>query len=95
MPNRLLSVTGYTTLDYVDAVATGYEFEFESVAVVNATTDRKEPDDVQLQVELDNRTEEHFPAHKVELQLDPKQARELAGELEEYAQYVEDGTADS
>ncbi|AHG00492.1 hypothetical protein HALLA_18500 [Halostagnicola larsenii XH-48] len=95
MANRLLSVTAHTTLDYVDAIATGYEFEFESVAVVNATADREDPDDVQLQVELDNRAEEYFPAHTVELQLGPEQARELAGELEEYAQRVEDGSADN
>ncbi|MDJ1432076.1 DUF6360 family protein [Halostagnicola sp. A-GB9-2] len=89
MTNRLMSVTAYTTLDYVDAVATGYEFETESVAVVDATTDRTDPADVLLQVELDNRAEEHFPAHMVELQLGSDQARALAADLEEHAQRVE------
>ncbi|SFS63827.1 DUF6360 family protein [Halostagnicola kamekurae] len=95
MSNRLLSVTAHTTLDYVDALATGYEFEFDSVGVVNATTDREEPAEVQLQVELDNRTEAHFPKHVVELQLEPEQARKLAGELEEHAARVEDGAVDT
>ncbi len=89
MTNRQMSVTAYTTLDYVDAVATGYEFETESVAVVDATTDSEDPDDVKLQVELDNRAEEHFPAHMVELQLNPDQARALAADLEKHAQRLE------
>lgn len=95
MSNRLLSVTAHTTLDYVDALATGYEFEFDSVGVVNATTDREDPTAVQLQIELDNRTEEHFPKHVVELQLAPDQARTLAGELEDHAARVEDEPADT
>lgn len=95
MSNRLLSVTAQTTLDYVDALATGYEFEFDSVGVVNATTDREDPTAVRLQIELDNRSEEHFPKHMVELQLDSDQARELAAELEEHAGRIEDGADDS
>ncbi|AEH38004.1 DUF6360 family protein [Halopiger xanaduensis] len=94
MSNRLISVTGYTTLDYVDAVAEGETFEWESIAVVNATTDREAPDRVRLQVELDNATEEHLPKHMTELELTPDQARTLAADLETYAEQVEDGSAD-
>lgn len=91
MSNRLISVTGYTTLDYVDAVAKGETFQWESVGVVNATTDRDAPDRVRLQVELDNATEEFLPKHMTELELTPDQARTLAADLETYADRVENG----
>ncbi|WP_323171897.1 DUF6360 family protein [Natrialba sp. PRR66] len=90
MSDRLMRVNAYTTLDYVEATATGHEFEFDSVAVANATTDREEPDCVRFQVELDNATDQHFPKHMTELELTPDQARELASELEKYADRVED-----
>ncbi|ELY58274.1 hypothetical protein C492_12604 [Natronococcus jeotgali DSM 18795] len=87
-----MKVNAYTTLDLVDAVATGHEFETESFAVVNATADREDPDCVRLQFELDNMTEEHLPAHMEELQLTPDQAREIASDLEKHATRVEDAT---
>ena len=93
MSNRLMSVTGYTTLDYVEAVARGETFEWNSVAVVNATTDREDPDCVRLQVELDNVTEDHLPKHVEELELTPDQARRLAADLEKYAGRVEGADA--
>ncbi|WP_193364859.1 DUF6360 family protein [Natronococcus jeotgali] len=92
MADRLMKVNAYTTLDLVDAVATGHEFETESFAVVNATADREDPDCVRLQFELDNMTEEHLPAHMEELQLTPDQAREIASDLEKHATRVEDAT---
>lgn len=92
MADRLMKVNAYTTLDLVDAVATGHEFETESLAVVNATTDREDPDCVRLQFELDNMTEEHLPAHMEELQLTPDQARDIASDLEKHATRVEDAT---
>ncbi|QLK24351.1 DUF6360 family protein [Natrinema zhouii] len=90
MSDRLLSVTGYTTLDYVEGKAVGETFEWESVAVVNATADREDPDCVRLQLELDNLAEEHLPKHMDELELTPEQARTLATDLEKYADRVED-----
>lgn len=84
-----MRINAYTTLDYVEATATGHEFELDSVAVVNATTDREEPDCVRLQLELDNATERHLPKHMEELELTPGQARELAAELESSADRVE------
>ncbi|AGB38532.1 DUF6360 family protein [Natronococcus occultus] len=92
MADRLMKVNAYTTLDLVDAVAKGHEFETESLAVVNATADREEPDCVRLQFELDNMTEEHLPAHMEELQLTPDQARTIADDLEKHAERVEDAT---
>ncbi|QSX00453.1 DUF6360 family protein [Haloterrigena alkaliphila] len=94
MSNRLISVTGWTTLDYVEAVATGQDFEWESVAVVNATADRDDPDCVHLQLELDNRSEEHLPQHMTDLELAPEQARALATDLEKHADRVEDVRAE-
>ncbi|MFU8868426.1 DUF6360 family protein [Natronococcus sp.] len=92
MADRLMKVNAYTTLDLVDAVAKGHEFETESLAVVNATADREEPDCVRLQFELDNMTEEYLPAHMEELQLTPDQARTIAADLEKHADRVEDAT---
>lgn len=94
MSNRLISVTGYTTLDYVDAVAKGKTFEWESVAVVNATTDREAPDCARLQVELDTAIEEYLPKHMAELEWMADQARTLAGDLETCTDRIENGDAD-
>ncbi|WP_247002100.1 DUF6360 family protein [Halosolutus gelatinilyticus] len=90
MADRLMKVNAYTTLDLVDAVATGHDFETESFAVVNATSDRENPDRVRLQFELDNMTEEHLPAHMEELALTPDQARTIAADLEKHAARVEE-----
>lgn len=89
MADRLMKVNAYTTLDLVDAVAKGHDFETESLAVVNATADREDPDFVRLQLELDNMTEEHLPAHMEEIQLTPDQARTIADDLEKHASRVE------
>ena len=89
MTDRLMKVNAYTTLDLVDATARGHDFETESFAVVNATADRKHPDCVRLQLELDNMTEEHLPAHMEEVELSPEQARTLADDLQTHADRVE------
>lgn len=89
MADRLMRVNAYTTLDLVDAVATGHDFETEAFAVVNATADRDSPDAVYLQLELDNMTEDHLPAHMEEVRLTPDQARELAADLEKHAARVD------
>ena len=89
MSDRLITVNAYTTLDYVEATAKGREFEWESVAVVNATVDREEPDAVHLQFELDNLAEQHLPKHMEDLELTPEQARALAADLEKHAARVE------
>jgi hypothetical protein len=92
MSDRLMRINAYTTLDYVEASAKGHEFQLNAPAVVNATTDREEPDCVRVQVELDNATEQHLPKHMEELELTPEQARKLATDLERYADRVEDAT---
>ncbi|WP_171052414.1 DUF6360 family protein [Haloterrigena sp. H1] len=90
MADRLMKVNAYTTLDLVDAVVTGHDFETESLAVVNATAERDDPDCVRLQFELDNMTEDHLPAHMEELELTPAQARTIAADLENHAARVEE-----
>ena len=92
MANRLMKVNAYTTFDLVDATVRGHDFEAESLAVLNATSPREDPDRVQLQLELDNMTEEHLPAHMEEVTLTPEQARTLAADLEKHAARVEAGT---
>ncbi len=89
MPDRLMKVNAYTTFDLIDATVTGHEFEESSFAVLNATSPRKNPDEVKLQLELDNMSEEHLPAHMEEVHLSPEQARELASDLEKHADKVE------
>lgn len=84
-----MDVNAYTTLDFAEAVVTGYDFEEETVAVLDVTTDREDPEYVGLQFELDNAMETHLPVHTEELQLTPEQARTLAGDLERYADRIE------
>ncbi|ELY52028.1 DUF6360 family protein [Natronolimnohabitans innermongolicus] len=92
MADRLMKVNAYTTLDLVDAVAKGADFEDETFAVTNATSDKENPDCVRLQFELDNMTEEYLPAHMEELELTSEQARTLAADLEKHADRVEQAT---
>ncbi|GAB3037137.1 DUF6360 family protein [Natronobiforma cellulositropha] len=89
MPRRLLSVTAYTTLEYVESVVTGHDFETETVAVLDVTSDRDDPDCVHLKLEADNLSERHLPAHMERLELTPEQARAIAADLEKHAERVE------
>jgi hypothetical protein len=92
MADRVLSVTAYTTLDLVDAVAEGHGWNKEAVGILNVTTPKGEdsPEEVLLQVELDNAELERLPAHAETVSLSPEQAREVAGELERYADSIEE-----
>jgi hypothetical protein len=89
MSDRLLSVNAYTTLDLIDGEAEAHDFTESAYAVVNATAPRKKPDHVKLELELDNAELEHLPAHADRVRLTPDQARELASELERYAEKVD------
>jgi len=94
MSDRILKVNAYTTLDLIDGRAEGHDFEDEALAVCNATSSRRNPDHVKLQVELDNTELEHLPAHAEELRLTPAEARDLAADLEENAASVEEARDD-
>lgn len=89
MADRLMRVNAYTTLDLVDAVAKGHDFEEDALGVVNATADRERPEHVRLQCELDNMTEANLPAHMEEFRLSPTQARKLAADLQKHADRVD------
>ncbi|MFC7186968.1 DUF6360 family protein [Halorubrum yunnanense] len=89
MSDRLLRVNAYTTLDLVDGRARGHEFEADAPGVVNVTAPREDPEQVTLEVELDNTAIDDLPAHADEIDLSPAQARTLAEALESTADRVE------
>jgi len=89
MADRILSVNAYTTLDLLEGTVEGHGFTEEAYAVVNATADREDPDHVELQVEFDNTQLDEVPAHADKVQLSAAEARELAADLEKYADRVE------
>jgi hypothetical protein len=89
MSDRILKVNAYTTLDLLDGRAEGHDFEESALAVLNVTSDRKSPDSVDLQLELDNTDLDHLPAHADEVSLSPEQARTVAAALAECAETVE------
>ncbi|WP_435062655.1 DUF6360 family protein [Halobaculum sp. EA56] len=89
MPDRLIRVNAYTTFDLLDGFARGHDFEEEAVAVLNVTAPREDPDEVTLELELDNTGLAELPAHAEGVTLSAAEARELAGELEKYAARVE------
>ncbi|WP_311173917.1 DUF6360 family protein [Halobellus ordinarius] len=89
MPNRLLKVNAYTTLDLVDATARGHDFADSGVAVLNVTSPRENPDHIKLQLELDNTHLESLPAHADEVTLSPSEARTVADALQSHADKVE------
>jgi len=89
MPNRLLKVNAYTTLDLVDATARGHDFEDSAVAVLNVTSPRENPDHVTFQLELDSGRLESLPPHADEVTLSPEEARTVADALESHASKVE------
>jgi hypothetical protein len=94
MPNRLLKVNAYTTLDLVDAAARGHDFEDEAVAVLNVTSPRENPDHVKFQLELDNSGLESVPPHADEVTLSAAEARTVADALNSHAAKVEAAEAD-
>ena len=89
-----MRVNAYTTFDLLDASVEGHGFEEEAYAVLNVTAPRKDPDHVELQLELDNTQVSEVRPHAETVTLSAAQARELAGELEEYAAKVEAAQAD-
>ncbi|PSQ32321.1 hypothetical protein BRD06_00010 [Halobacteriales archaeon QS_9_67_15] len=90
MVDRILKVNAYTTFDLLDGVVEGHGFDEQALAVLNVTTDsRDDPNHVELQVEMDNTDLDEVTAHADTVELSADQARELAGELENYASRVE------
>jgi hypothetical protein len=94
MVDRLMTVNAYTTLDLVDAVAEGHDFEESAFATLDVTSPRQDPDHVSLQLELDNTQVEALPAHAETVTLTPEQARAIAADLETHAEKVEAAQGD-
>jgi len=94
MVDRILKVNAYTTFDLLDGRVEGHGFEEEPYAVLNVTAPRKNPDHVELQLEMDNTQLESVEPHADKVTLSAEQARELADELDEYAQKVEDAQSE-
>jgi hypothetical protein len=89
MADRILTVNAYTTFDLLDGRVEGHGFEEEAMAVLNVTAPRQDPDHVDLQLELDNTQLSDVKPHADHVTLSAAEARELAAELEEYAEKVE------
>ncbi|MBV0903808.1 DUF6360 family protein [Haloarcula salina] len=94
MVDRIMKVNAYTTFDLLDGEVEGHGFEDEALAVLNVTAPRKNPDHVELQLEMDNTDLDAVKPHADSVTLSAAQARELAAELEEYAGRVEDAQSD-
>jgi hypothetical protein len=90
MVDRILRVNAYTTFDMLDGTVEGHGFEEEAYAVLNVTAPRKDPDHVELQLELDNVELSEIQAHADKVTLSADQARELASELQRYADTVDE-----
>ncbi|SEL22001.1 DUF6360 family protein [Haloferax larsenii] len=89
MPDRILKVNAYTTLDLVDGTAKGHDFEESAFAVLNVTSPRKNPDEITLELELDGTQLESLPTHADRVTLSPEDARKVAADLEKHADRVE------
>ena len=92
MRRRLLDVTAYTTLDFVEGRAYGTDWEEQAPAVVDVGTPEESEDAtgvVRLSVELDGTDLERLEPHVDRLALTPAQARTLAADLTEHADRVE------
>ncbi|PSQ33818.1 hypothetical protein BRD05_07875 [Halobacteriales archaeon QS_9_70_65] len=89
MPDRIMKVNAYTTLDLLDGEAEGHDFTEEALAVVNVTSPRRDPDHISLQLELDNTQLDHLKPHAETVRLSAEEARELAADLEKHASKVE------
>ena len=92
MPDRIMTVNAYTTLDLLDGRAEGHDFEEAAFATLNVSSPRRDPDHVSLQLELDPTDLEHLPAHADSVTLSAEQARTLAADLQKHAARVEDAS---
>jgi hypothetical protein len=90
MRRRILDVTAYTTLNFVDASAYGGDWSEDAPAVVDVDVpDEESPEVVELDIELDGKELDRVPPHADRLSLSPTQARTLADDLREYADRVD------
>jgi hypothetical protein len=89
MADRVLKVNAFTTFDLLDGGVEGHGFEEEAFATLNVRTAREDPEEVTLELELDNTELESVPPHADRVTLSVAEARTLASELQEAAERVE------
>jgi hypothetical protein len=94
MADRVMKVNAFTTFDLLNGSVEGHGFEEEAFATLNVRTPRKDPDEVTLELELDNTQLDNVPAHADRATLSADEARTLATELQKAAKRV-DGTEDT
>ena len=94
MADRILAVNAYTTFTLLDAELEGHGWRTDASAVLNVTTgdgaDDSADERIVVELELDNTATEDVPPHADRLDLSPAEARELAAELESYADRAEE-----
>jgi len=89
MADRVLKVNAFTTFDLLEGHLEGHGFTEEAFATLNVRTARDEPEDVTLELELDNVSLDAVPAHADRVNLSAAEARELAGELADAADRID------
>jgi len=87
MADRVLEVNAHTTFTLLDGDVEGHGWRADAPAVLNVTT---ADGDVRLELELENTETDDVQTHADRVTLSPGEARELAAELESYADRVDD-----
>jgi len=93
MADRILKANAFTTFDLLEGSVEGHGFAEAAPAVLNVRTARRDPDEVTLELELDNVDLDSVPPHADRVTLSPAEARTLATELREAADRI-DGAGD-
>jgi hypothetical protein len=88
MADRVLKVNAFTTFDLLDASVEGHGFDEGAFATLNVRTAREAPEEVTLELELDNTELESVPPHADRVTLSAAEARTLADELQSAADRV-------
>mgnify|MGYP006304610615 FL=1 len=88
MADRVLKVNAFTTFDLLDGVVEGHGFEEGAFATLNVRTAREAPEEVTLELELDNTELESVPPHADRVTLSAAEAERLADELQSAADRV-------
>ncbi|AZH24010.1 DUF6360 family protein [Haloplanus aerogenes] len=89
MADRVMKVNAFTTFDLLDASVEGHGFEEEAFATLNVRTAREAPEEITLELELDNTELESVPPHADRVTLSAAEARTLATELQKAAERIE------
>ncbi|GAA0197330.1 DUF6360 family protein [Haladaptatus pallidirubidus] len=83
MPGRVLDVTAYTTLDYVEVSVHGSNWSEEGTTVLDVRTSKDDPDTVALDLELDSTAVAHVKPHAQSVSLTNEQPWRLVKAPEE------------